>query len=74
MDGIFGALLIQKENLSLALNSKINQTAAESYLKFLCKVSPMFCQKRKTYGTPYPIGSYAQKTFNNDVKSGSACL
>lgn len=33
MDGIFGALLMQEEILSLALNSKIKQTAAESYLK-----------------------------------------
>lgn len=33
MDGIFCALLMQEEILSLALNSKIKQTAAESYLK-----------------------------------------
>lgn len=33
MDGIFGALLMQEEILSLALNSKIKQTATESYLK-----------------------------------------
>ena len=65
--------LIQKENLSLALNSKIKQTAAEPYLKMPMH-SPEFRQKRQTYGTPYPIGSYAQTTFSNDVKSGSACL
>ena len=33
MDGIFCALLMQEEILSLALNSKIKQTATESYLK-----------------------------------------